>query len=325
MDWRLYLPQEWAHDKARRDNAGVPEQIEFATKPQIALAQIRAAKAAGVPRGAVLADSAYGGETAFREALSAMELSYCVGVRSSTTVWTSGSAPLPPAVKRTQGRGRPATCLRRDPRHPPLSVRDVALSLPSQAWRTLKWREGTNQTLRSRFAALRVRAAHRDYKRHSEREEEWLLIEWPKSEGEPLKYWMASLPPNIPVNRLVDTAKMRWRIERDYQELKQEFGLGHYEGRGWRGFHHHATLCIAAYGFLVAHRLKGGGAKKNSARPKASALPADYTPRGGRQDTASRTRFHRHASISVRPGDHPTSRALPMLQMLMGNLNFVTQ
>jgi hypothetical protein len=130
---------------------------------------------------------------------------------------------------------------------------------------------------------------------------------------------MASLPPNIPVKRLVDTAKMHWRIERDCQELKQEFGSGHYEGRGWRGFHPHATLCIAAYGFLVAHRLKGGGAKKNSARPKASALPADYTPRGGRQDTASRiTRFHRHASISHRPGDHPTSRALPLLRDAYG-------
>jgi SRSO17 transposase len=245
-------------------------------------------------------------------------LSYCVGVRSSTTVWTRGSAPLPPAVKRTQGRGRPATRLRRDPSHPPLSVKDVAVSLPSQAWRTMSWREGTNRTLRSRFAALRVRAAHRDYKRHREREEEWLLIEWPKSEGEPLKYWMASLAPNIPVKRLVDTAKMRWRIERDYQELKQEFGLGHYEGRGWRGFHHHATLCIAAYGFLVAPRLTSGGAKKNLARPKASALPEDYTPRGGPQDTASHTRFHRHAAISHRPGDHPSSRALPLLRDAYG-------
>jgi SRSO17 transposase len=313
IDWRLYLPDEWAKDKTRRKRAGVPEAIEFATKPQISLAQIRAAQAVGVPRGVVLADAAYGGETAFREALGAMQMSYCVGVRSSTTVWSSGSGPLPPAVKKTRGRGRPATRLRREPRHPAPSVREVALSLPSRAWRTLSWREGTKQPLRSRFAALRVRAAHRDYKRQRERAEEWLLIEWPKGEVEPLKYWMANLPPRIPVNDLINTAKMRWRIERDYQELKQEFGLGHYEGRGWRGFHHHATLCIAAYGFLVAHRIKGGGAKKNSARPETSALPEDYTPRGSRQNPASRTRFHRQPSLSIRPGDRQTSRALPVL------------
>ncbi len=325
IDWRLYLPEEWARDAARREKAGVPAEVAFATKPAIALSQIRAAKAAGVPVGVVLADAAYGAETAFREALSALGLQYSVGVKLSTTVWTGGSGPLPAEVKESKGRGRPATRLRRDPRDPPSSVKEVALSLPSRAWRTVRWREGTNQALSSRFAAVRVRAAHRDYKRHSEREEEWLLIEWPKGEAEPLKYWLSSLPADTSLNCLADTAKMRWRIERDYQELKQEFGLGHYEGRGWRGFHHHATLCITAYGFLMAHRLKGGGRKKNSARSKAPALPEGYTPRGSRQNATSRTRLHRHTSRIVRHGDRQTSRALPVLRNAHGQPNFVTQ
>jgi hypothetical protein len=110
--------------------------------------------------------------------------------------------------------------------------------------------------LTSRFARVRVRAAHRDEGRTEPRDEEWLLIEWPEGDAEPAKYWLATVPPDMPFERLVDLAKLRWRIERDYQELKQELGLGHYEGRGWRGFHHHATLCIAAYAFLIAERAR---------------------------------------------------------------------
>src|SRR5207344_3651407 len=144
--------------------------------------------------------------------------------------------------------------MRRDDRHRPVSVKALALSLPKRAWRTIEWREGAAEPLLSRFARLRVRTAHRDYWLAESRPEEWLLIEWPKGESEPTKYWLSTLPQNIPFPDLVDTAKLRWRIERDYQELKQEVGLGHFEGRGWRGFHHHATLCIAAYGFLVSER-----------------------------------------------------------------------
>ena len=123
-----------------------------------------------------------------------------------------------------------------------------------RAWRTITWREGTAERLSSRFARVRVRVAHRDYNLTEARPEEWLLIEWPEGEDEPTKYWLSTLPENITFRRLVDLAKLRWRIERDYQELKQEVGLGHFEGRGWRGFHHHATLCIAAYGFLISER-----------------------------------------------------------------------
>jgi SRSO17 transposase len=129
-------------------------------------------------------------------------------------------------VRKKRVRGRAATLLRRDPNQPPQSAKEAALSLPSGAWRTVSWREGTNHTLRSRFAALRVRVAHRDYNRTREREEEWLLIEWPQNEAEPRKYWLSSLPATTSLKTLAHTAKARWRIERDYQELKQEFGLG---------------------------------------------------------------------------------------------------
>jgi SRSO17 transposase len=318
--WRLYLPQEWVDDKRRREKAGVPAEVKFATKLEIARAQIQAAKAAGVPLGVVLADAAYGNDTRFREALSAMGLSYCVGVQSSTTVWTPGKGPRRPPRRQKRGRGlgRPMIRLQRDGDQPPQSAKEVALSLPSSAWRTLTWREGTNQRLRSRFAALRVRAAHRDYKRTSEREEEWLLIEWPQQEGEPRKYWLSSLAAKTSVRALVHTAKARWLIERDYQELKQEFGLGHYEGRGWRGFHHHATLCVAAYGFLLDQRLKSGGSKKNSTRSEAFGLPEGYKPRGSRQDAAPRSALDRDTSVPVRSRNRPAPRSLSVLHEAHG-------
>lgn len=316
--WQLYLPQEWADDTERRKKAGVPEEVRFATKNQIAQEQIRAAQAAGVPAGVVLADPAYGNDTAFREALSQMELSYCVGVQSSTTVWSGSNRPQRPAQKKKRGLGRPATRLTRNPDQPPQSTKEVALSLPPSAWRTVSWRAGTNQMLRSRFAALRVRAAHRDYKRTSERAEEWLLIEWPPKEAEPCKYWLSSVSSKTSLRNLVHTAKARWLIERDYQELKQEFGLGHYEGRGWRGFHHHASLCIAAYGFLLDQRLKSGGTKKNSAQSEAFGLPEGYKPRGSRQDAAPRSRLHRDASIPVRSRNRTPTRSLSVLRAADG-------
>jgi SRSO17 transposase len=146
--------------------------------------------------------------------------------------------------------------MRRDGEHQPTSVKALALALEPEAWTEIAWREGAAGRLTSRFARVRVRAAHRDYWLGEPRPEEWLLIEWPEGEKEPTKYWLSTLPEDIGFERLVELAKLRWRIERDYQELKQELGLGHFEGRGWRGFHHHATLCIAAYGFLVAERVR---------------------------------------------------------------------
>jgi len=277
--YRLYLPEDWAKDSGRRRKTGVPEEVSFKTKPEIALEQIAAACAAGLPRGVVLMDAGYGNNSELRADITALGLAYVAGILSTTTVWAPGTGPLP--AKKWSGVGRPPTLLRRDGKHQPISVKELALGLPKRAWHVVKWREGSAEWLSSRFARVRVRAARRDFKLTESRPEEWLLIEWPEGEPEPTKYWLSSLPKDITFRQLVDIAKLRWRIERDYQELKQEVGLGHFEGRGWRGFHHHATLCVAAYGFLVSER-----ETIPPSRPRAAALfeelavPDGYRPRG---------------------------------------------
>jgi SRSO17 transposase len=162
-----------------------------------------------------------------------------------------------------------------------VTLKALASSLPAQDWRKVTWREGTQGKLSSRFAAVRVRPAHRDTQRSEPWPEEWLLIEWPEGDAEPAKYWFSNLPRRSSLKRLVRVAKARWWIERDYQELKQELGLGHYEGRNWRGFHHHASLCIAAYGFLIAERcLFPPQQRFIRRRIETSALPAGFQPRG---------------------------------------------
>ena len=232
-----------------------------------------------MPGDVVAADAGYGDDTDYRDGISALGLRYVVGIKPGTTVWAPGTGPLPP--KPWSGRGIKPTRLRRDETQRPVSVKELALSLKPSAYRQLTWREGTNGKLSSRFATVRVRAAHRDYLGDTPRDEEWLLIEWPKEESEPTKYFLSTLPADISRKQLVDAVKIRWRIERDYQELKQEFGLDHFEGRNWRGFHHHATLCIAAYGFLVGERLAHGpDAKKNSAFRAQPSLPEGYAARG---------------------------------------------
>lgn len=250
--FRLYLPEPWAKDEERRGKAGVPTDVAFQTKPQIALDQIRQAIADRVPEGIVLADAGYGNDTAFRSGLTELGLRYVVGVQGSTSVWTPGTEPLP--AKSWSGTGRKPKLLRRDKTARPAKLSELARGLPANAWQMVHWREGTRGALASRFAALRARPSHRDYWRAEPWPEEWLLIEWPEGETEPTRYWLSTLPADTPIAILVDTAKLRWRIERDFQDLKQEIGLDHYEGRGWRGFHHHAALSIAAYGFLVAER-----------------------------------------------------------------------
>jgi SRSO17 transposase len=279
--YRLYLPPAWCEDAARRAKAGIPDEIGFATKTALAVEQLRQALADGVPVGVVLADPAYGNETAFRAAVAELGLRYVLGVQSTTTVWPPGTAPLPPEPKPRPSRGRPQTRLQRPPGQDPVSLKALALSLPKRAWRSVSWREGSQGTLSSRFAGRRVRPAHRDSTRAEPRAEEWLLIEWPHGEAEPTKYWLSNLPPATALKRLVHTAKGRWVIERDYQDLKQEIGLGHYEGRNWRGFHHHASLAIAAYGFLMAERClfppQHRFARERTDRP---ALPKGFQPRG---------------------------------------------
>ncbi|MEO8410359.1 MAG: IS701 family transposase [Propionivibrio sp.] len=312
MAYQLYLPKDWAADPVRRVTAGVPAGVAFATKPEIALAQMREAIASGVPRGVLLADAGYGDETAFRDGVTELGMLYAVGIRPATTVWAPGTGPLPP--KPWCGRGLRPTRLRREPGHEPLSVKTLAMALPADAYRVVTWREGTNIDLSSRFATVRVRPAHRDYLTAERRPEEWLLVEWPPGELEPTKYFLSTGPDGATPEQLVFVTKMRWRIERDYQELKQEFGLAHYEGRGWQGFHHHATLCIAAYGFLVAQRLSQDSSKKNAARPKTSPLPENYVPRGRRTSAATCARLNYDAAIPYRSSNRPRTSAMPMLQ-----------
>jgi SRSO17 transposase len=268
--YRMYLPKEWAEDVTRRRKAGVPEDIGFKTKLEIALDQLTWACKAGLPRGVVLMDTAYGCDARLRMSTTALGLIYAAGVKPSMLVWAPGIEPP---------RGRKS--IKRRPGEPYLtSAKELALSLPGKAWRIIKWREGAADWLSSRFARMRVRVAHRHAPAESQAEE-WLLIEWPEGEKEPTKYWLSTLPGDISFRKLVDITKLRWRIERDYQELKQEVGLGHYEGRGWRGFHHHATLCIAAYGFLISERetIPPSGSPSASFLPQP-AVPDGYRPRG---------------------------------------------
>jgi SRSO17 transposase len=312
--YRLYLPQEWASDRARRRKAGVPEEVVFKTKPEIALDQLRWACAAGLPRGVALLDAGYGNNSDLRADITALGLTYAAGILSTTTVWAQGARPLP--AKPWSGRGRPPKLMRRDDKHRPASVKALALSLPKRAWRTIEWREGAAEPLRSRFARLRVRAAHRDEWRAEPRPEEWLLIEWPKGEAEPTKYWLSTLPHDIAFADLVDTAKLRWRIERDYQELKQEVGLGHFEGRGWRGFHHHATLCVAAYGFLISERATiPPSASRSAGMFPGLIVPDGYRPRGSAAAARTpRPKLDRHHAPASHRRPRQNAAAMPVLR-----------
>ncbi len=275
--YRLYLPESWAADRRRCRAAGVPTDVRFQTKWAIALEEIDGLLADDLPRAPGVADAGYGVVTEFREGLGARGLSYAVGISSEVTVWPPGREPLPPRV--SVGRGRPPKLVRRTAGHKPVSVLHLATGLPQSAWHAVRWREGTKGPMRSRFACVRVRAAHRDYWRASPWPVEWLLVEWPAGEREPTKFWLSTVPQGVALEELVGLGKLRWRIERDYQELKDEIGLDHYEGRGWVGFHHHGILCIAAYAFLAAER-----ARLSPPVPlaflRAAPVPKGFRPRG---------------------------------------------
>jgi SRSO17 transposase len=311
--YELYLPEDWAVDAARRKKARVPDDATFRTKPEIALGQIRTALAAGVAPGVLLADAGYGVDGAFRAGVTASGLTYVVGVQSTLSVWPPGAEPLPP--KPWSGRGRPSSRMRRDDEHVPVSAKTLAKGLPEEAWRIVPWREGSNEILSSRFAAVRVRPASRDWKRSMPHPLEWLLIEWPEGEKEPTKYWLSTLPEDTPLDVLVDTAKLRWRIERDYEELKSELGLAHFEGRSWRGFHHHAALCIAAYGFLIRERAAippSGPWWREMPR-----LPSRPRPRGAANPTRTAHRkFDRHDPKTTHGRAGAIAHALPLLPSL---------
>ena len=269
----------------------------------------------------VVADVADGTDTSFRDELTVLGRRYAVGIQAKTTVGPQGAAPRPPPEYK--GTGRPPKLWRRETGPQPVSVEQRAGAGPASTFRAVCGREGTGGMRRSRFGRVRVRAAHRDYWRGQVRPEEWLLIAWPKGEAEPTKYWLSTLPKGCSLRALIQQAKQRWRVERDYQELKQEMGLGHFEGRGWRGFHHHATLSIAAYGFLVAERAafppSGGHARPHLKVPR---LPRSFRPRGAaRPDrTASSALDCEHAC----PPDRRAARTVVALPLLSSALHVTT-
>ena len=257
LSWRLYLPQEWFEDAARAQEVKLPSGTVHQSKTELALEVIDQALAWELPALPLVADSFYGNDFAFRQALRERHLPYAVQVEPSTVVWTTDpNLPLPPPKKRQMGRPR---------RYPPRealpraeSLEKVAHQLPVSAWRTLTWRQGSRGAQNSRFALLPVWAAHGwRHETHPLRVKEWLLVEWPKEEKQPTKYWLVQLGPQRPGWRhCVRIAKARWRVEQDYRELKEELGLDHYEGRQWWGWHHHVCLVTMAYAFLRSEQAR---------------------------------------------------------------------
>jgi SRSO17 transposase len=260
LAWRLYLPESWLETPARRAEGKIPEGIGYRSKNQLALDLVDQALAWEVPRLPVVADSAYGNDFDFRAGLRERGLQYAVAVEPSTKVWTSAPAQAPVAARKPTGRPRQYPALKDLPEAKTLLA--VAKALPKQAWQNINWRQGTKGPMRSRFARVKVWAAHGwSRQEHPKRVMEWLLIEWPEGANAPSDYWLAQLGgQSLGLRRLVKIARARWRVELDYRELKEELGLDHYEGRHWLGWHHHVTLVSLAFAFL---RTEQAQAKKN--------------------------------------------------------------
>lgn len=269
---RLYLPKEWTEDRARCAKAGVPKTAKFKTKWQLALGLIDSALRAGVRKRPVLADAAYGDVTEFRAGLEERHLEYLVGVSSNHVVWAPGTAPTKPPPRKSGTIGRPRTRILS--RHEkPQSLRLLVDGLGRGAVHKVTWRQGSKGRETSWFGAVRIQDAHRHAAGRKPPPPIWLLFQWPPDEKAPIKFWFSNLPVTTDLKTLVSLAMMRWRVERDYQELKGELGLDHFEGRTWRGFHHHAALCAVAHGFLALQRasLPPSEALDDSNRPTTAA------------------------------------------------------
>jgi len=255
IGWRLYLPREWIEDRQRAQKVKLPPEIPYRSKTELALDLIDQALQWGLDPLPIVADSYYGNSFDFRQQLRARGLSYAVQVQPTTVVWDQ-DPELPVGTSKKRGRPR---------KHPPLEalaepkdLLTVATGLPSSAWRDVVWRQGSRGPEKSRFALLKVWAAHGwRAQRHPERVPEWLLIEWPKETDKPVKYWLGHFggrPPRL--RQFVKIARARWRIELDYRQMKQELGLDHFEGRHWLGWNHHVTLVTMAYAFLLIEQAR---------------------------------------------------------------------
>ncbi|BEU23971.1 IS701 family transposase [Paraburkholderia sp. 22B1P] len=253
VGWRLYLPRAWADDPIRRRKAGVPNEVQFASRPTLALQQIERLLAAGTPSRPVLADVSYGMDPDFRQGLIDLGLPYVLGVTSQARVWRTQAETPPSTGYRDAGRTGAQTW--RTAAHYPVSVRALAMELPAHMLQTINWREGNGNLRSSRFGVARVQYADNYACWTRLQPLQWLLLKWPVGEPEPVRYWLSTLPEDTSISELVAAAHYHWRTDRDHEELRQDFGLDHYSGRGWRGFHHHATLCTASYGFHLGERL----------------------------------------------------------------------
>ena len=252
LGWRLYLPEEWCEDEERRQKAKIPAEISFQTKPQLAADLCQQAAGWGVPAAPILADSAYGDDTAFRSGLHALAREYVVAVRAETSVYGPQTTFAVPPRKGTSGR--PPTVARAERK--PESVRSLAAGLPTRAWQTLPCRTTpAGEDACGRFAFVRVVATHPVRTDHQPPRWEWLIIEWPEGEQAPTDYWLSNLAEDESRERLARLARLRWTIELDYRQLKGELGLDHYEGRSYLGFHHHCALVSCAHAFLTLERL----------------------------------------------------------------------
>jgi len=260
LSWRLYLPQSWLETLERRAAGKIPDHLLYRSKNQLALELVDQVLKWAVPRLPVVADSAYGNDFDFRAALRERGLHYAVAVEPATKAWTEDPAHIPVAASKPLGRPRRYPALKDMPEAKTLLA--IASALPKKAWHNITWRTGTKGPMSSRFAQVKVWAAHGwNRNEHPKRTPEWLLVEWPEGAQAPSDYWLAEMgAQSLGLRRLVKTARARWRVEMDYRELKEELGLDHYEGRHWLGWHHHVTLVTMAFAFL---RTEQARAKKN--------------------------------------------------------------
>ncbi len=253
LGWALYLPEEWCEDQARRAKAKIPDEIEFKTKPELGAELVERASGWKVAKAPLLGDAAYGDNTKLRERLHDAEFEYVLSVSAETAVFAPATGFAVPTRKGATGRPRG----RLRPERKPQAIAELIAELDPDEWQTVAFRDGPDgEPLSSRFAFVRVRAAHRWQRGFKEEpREEWLICEWPESAEEPTDYWLSNLPADAEPERLARLARLRWKIELDYKQLKGELGLDHYEGRSWLGWHHHTALVTAAHGFLTLERL----------------------------------------------------------------------
>jgi SRSO17 transposase len=260
LDWRLFLPQSWDADDERRERAKIPDDVRHRPKWQLALDILDELLGWRLARRVVQADGGYGDTTAFRVGLEQRELEYVVQVKATTSAQPAAAAPVTPVYS---GRGRPRAARYR---YAPSNLRDLILAAGRDSAQAVCWRDGDRGPLHSDFVALRVRPAN-DAQRRDDGvlPERWLLAEWPSAKDAPVKYWLSNLPADTPIERLVRLAKLRWRVEHDYRELKQCLGLDHYEGRSYRGLHHPLTCVTVAHAFLTCCRLSRDGPPQTAA------------------------------------------------------------